>query len=77
MDTAKVPALQFGEIQTSGVASVRWLVGYVRTTPRSLLILLATVLLAHFAQRNCRIGFLQIELVSEPALKHKLRDRPV
>jgi hypothetical protein len=56
LDTAKVPALQFDEIQASGVTPARWFVSYVCTETRSMLILLATVLLVHFARRDCRIS---------------------
>jgi hypothetical protein len=66
LDTAKVPALQFSEIQASGVALARWPDGYVCTKARSMLILLAAVLLVHFTRRDCRIGFLRVEVVSEP-----------
>jgi hypothetical protein len=57
LGTAKVPALQFDEIQASRVTLARWPVGYVCTETRSMLILLATVLLVYFAQRDCRISF--------------------
>jgi hypothetical protein len=49
LDTAQVPAMQFSEIQASGVAHVRWPVGSVCIASGSLHVLLETVLLADFA----------------------------
>jgi hypothetical protein len=56
LDTEKVPALQFDEIQTGGVAVIRWPVGDVRIAPGSLYVLLATLLLDYFARRECWIS---------------------
>jgi hypothetical protein len=53
VDSASVPALQFCEIQTGGVAVIRWPVGDVRIAAGSLHVLLATVLLDYFARREC------------------------
>jgi hypothetical protein len=56
VDSASVPALQFCEIQTGGVAVIRWPVGDVRIAAGSLYVLLATVLLDYFARRECWIS---------------------
>jgi hypothetical protein len=56
MDSASVSALQFCEIQTGGVAVIRWPVVLVRIAAGSLHVLLATVLLDYFARRECGIS---------------------
>jgi hypothetical protein len=57
LDSTKVSSLQFGVIQTSGTASFRWPTRLVCDAPRSLQILLATVLLDYFTRRQCGIDF--------------------
>ena len=69
LGATKVPTLQFGEIQASGVALVRWLDGYVCTETRSMLVLLATLLLVRFARRDCRIGFQRVEIAWNPGIQ--------
>jgi hypothetical protein len=49
LDTARVPYVQFAEIQTSRIAVVRWTAEYVCLAPGSLHVLLAKVLLVWIA----------------------------
>ena len=49
LDTARVPSLQFAQVQASRIAVVRWPAQHVCVAPGSLHVLLATVLLVHFA----------------------------
>jgi hypothetical protein len=56
LDTEKVPALQFNEIQAGRIAIIRWPVVFVRIAAGSLHVLLATVLLGYFARRECWIS---------------------
>jgi hypothetical protein len=56
LDTAGVPALQLGEVQTGRVAIVRRAARDVCVAPCSLHVLLATVLLGLAAWRECRMS---------------------
>jgi len=49
LDTARVPSLQFAQIQTSRIKVDRRLVEHVCVAPGSLHVLLATVLLVYLA----------------------------
>jgi hypothetical protein len=60
LDSTKMPALQLGFVQTSRAASIRQHPRIVRAAPRTLQILLATVLLDYFTRRHSGIGFLMV-----------------
>jgi hypothetical protein len=52
VDSARVPFLQFAQIQASRVAVIRWFAQHVCTAPGALHVLLAPVLLVFVARRK-------------------------